>query len=184
MRVFLNRAFLVSLTIHVAFAGLLLRSLSATNAKSPIPVSLGEIGKPKALATVRSVVHPLDSAVSTEILESAPTTETNKKSAESGGSALIAETPWIARIRTQIEARLIYPRSLQRRKIEGKVILNLTVQKDGSLSSAEILESSGIADLDHAALEAVNRATPFSELADLSGPLQIKLPVEFKIKNR
>jgi protein TonB len=47
-----------------------------------------------------------------------------------------------------------YPRRAQRRGIEGKVLVSIMIAKDGSASSAKILESSGHEILDNAALKA------------------------------
>ena len=49
----------------------------------------------------------------------------------------------------------LYPPEARRKKEEGNVFIVFTVRKDGSVAEASVMRSSGFADLDHVALEAV-----------------------------
>ena len=57
-----------------------------------------------------------------------------------------------------------YPRRLQRRRIEGEVIVAFTINRAGVLLNSRIVSSSGVQGLDDAALELLERAKPFPAL--------------------
>ncbi len=44
--------------------------------------------------------------------------------------------------------------------------VNITIQKDGSLSAISLVRSTGIPELDQAVLESLRRAAPFPELPE------------------
>lgn len=65
-----------------------------------------------------------------------------------------------------LSAKFSYPRLAGELGIKGRVIIAVTLHPDGRFSDIEILKSSDNADLDHAALRAVNQA-PLADGADL-----------------
>jgi len=86
-------------------------------------------------------------------------------------------------LRLKIESRKKYPASAQKRQIEGRVVVGFTLNPDGRVASAKIVESSRHPELDRAALNAVKAADPFprppSNLFD--GPLQMKITIMFEL---
>jgi protein TonB len=59
-----------------------------------------------------------------------------------------------------IRKRLVYPERARRRNVQGSVILALSVPADGSRCEASVLESSGSAILDDAALSLLRSLFP------------------------
>ncbi|WP_439527401.1 TonB family protein [Pannonibacter sp.] len=56
---------------------------------------------------------------------------------------------------------LYYPPSAKRRRLTGETLVSFVVAKGGSASSIRVARSSGVPELDEAALETVRRAAPF-----------------------
>jgi TonB family protein len=89
-------------------------------------------------------------------------------------------------IRERIESRLHYPISLQRRGIQGTVLLQLELSEAGVLKSSAISQSSGHTELDQLALDATAKAAaqgPFQLTAEVKQPLSVRLPIEFKLSH-
>jgi periplasmic protein TonB len=88
-------------------------------------------------------------------------------------------------IRERIESQLFYPVSLQRRGVSGRVRLRLVLDPGGQLLVSEVIQSSGFAQLDILALDAVRAAAPFPKPGPKfksMGKLSLNLPVEFRIQ--
>jgi periplasmic protein TonB len=66
----------------------------------------------------------------------------------------------------------------------GDVVLQFTIAPSGRLLDRAVIQSSGIAELDRAALAALERSAPFRPIpADLSsGPLSFTIPFQFRIR--
>lgn len=97
--------------------------------------------------------------------------------AEGASQDLRAE--WGAGIRARIERRKAYPRDAA--GAEGTVTLRLTVAADGRLRAVSVLQSSGHAALDAAALRAVERAGRFPPAPrGVQGEATFTLPVSFR----
>lgn len=75
-----------------------------------------------------------------------------------------------------------YPQSAKRKGIQGKVLLSVLVQTDGTAASVQVSRSSGSNDLDVAALDAVKQ-WKFIPARSKGHPVQasVVVPVEFKI---
>jgi len=67
-------------------------------------------------------------------------------------------------VRRKIESSKRYPLAARKSMTEGRVGIRMTVMEDGRLETVEIIESSGYAILDKAALESVRRSAPFPPL--------------------
>lgn len=82
----------------------------------------------------------------------------------------------IAAIRRRIDARKVYPRIAVRNGWEGRVLVEMRLEHDGSLAAVRLLEGSGHAVLDEATLTAVRLASPFPPIARL-----LTVPVEYRL---
>ena len=60
----------------------------------------------------------------------------------------------------------MYPRQAGERNIEGELLIEFHIAKDGRLEYIELLDSSGTRILDDAALTAVKLAQPFPPVPD------------------
>ncbi len=75
----------------------------------------------------------------------------------------------------------VYPRSARRRGHEGCVTVEISVAEDGHVSGAEIVSSSGHAELDSAALGAV-RTAKFAPATEDGGSVTGRLRLTFNFK--
>ncbi|AAW74998.1 TonB family protein [Xanthomonas oryzae pv. oryzae] len=66
--------------------------------------------------------------------------------------------------RAERVGNLNYPDDARRRRLGGKVVINVGVRRDGSVESSSVLVSSGVPLLDDAALRLVQLAQPFPPL--------------------
>lgn len=86
---------------------------------------------------------------------------TGSAAAASGKGAADLRAGWMASIRAKIERRKAYPKAAG--GSEGRVKLQVTVGRDGRLAAVGIVQSSGNAALDAAAVRAVKTAGRFSK---------------------
>jgi len=70
------------------------------------------------------------------------------------------------KIRERIKSKWVYPRQAGERGIEGELLIEFVIAKDGRLEAIELRHSSGTAILDDAALNAVKLAQPFPPVPD------------------
>jgi len=83
-------------------------------------------------------------------------------------------------IRSMIQNSLIYPSMARRLKIEGVVLINFILTRDGRVKSAVIEERSGSTSLDSKALETVRNLS--GTYPKLSNEMQLKIPIAFSLK--
>jgi len=86
-------------------------------------------------------------------------------------------------LRLKIESKKKYPNSAQKRQMEGRVVVGFTLNPDGQVASAEIVQSSRHTALDQAALKAVKAASPFPRppASLFEEPLQMKITIVFEL---
>lgn len=91
--------------------------------------------------------------------------------------------PYLAALRRRIEEKKSYPAAARRRRIEGRSVVEFMIGADGTASGMRIIRSSRSPLLDQAALEAVERASPFERPpADrFEPPLKLQVPISFEI---
>jgi protein TonB len=87
-------------------------------------------------------------------------------------------------IRNRIEENRNYPFLARRQGLEGMVIVIFSLNYNGSLEDIKVKKSSGYKLLDQAALEAIEKATPFPPFpkALKEKTLSLVLPLCFKLK--
>ncbi|MFC1712734.1 energy transducer TonB [Candidatus Poribacteria bacterium] len=88
-------------------------------------------------------------------------------------------------VRRKIESRKRYPLAARKSMTEGRVGVKMTILRGGQLERTEIIESSGHAILDKAALESVRRSAPFSPLPEEAKRerVQMNIYLVFKMSN-
>jgi periplasmic protein TonB len=71
---------------------------------------------------------------------------------------------WVAKV--ERVGNLNYPMEVRRRKLVGNLLMTVGIQQDGSIESVEIRRSSGLPELDEAAIRIVRLAAPYAPLPD------------------
>jgi protein TonB len=119
------------------------------------------------------------------VAEARPTpSEQNSRSSKASRAPTVSPARWQSRVLAWINRHKRYPRGAKSRKEEGLVQVSFVINASGSVVSARIASSSGNAELDQAALEMVNRASPVPapppEIA--SSHMKLSLPVQFNLR--
>lgn len=71
---------------------------------------------------------------------------------------------WVAKV--ERVGNLNYPTELRSKKLHGDLILTVGIHQDGSVESIDVMRSSGIAEIDRAAINIVRMAAPYAPLPD------------------
>lgn len=71
---------------------------------------------------------------------------------------------WVNRV--ERIGNLNYPEQARQRRLQGRLVLTVSVRRDGSVQAIEVVESSGIALLDQSAVRIVRLAEPFPPLPE------------------
>jgi protein TonB len=83
-------------------------------------------------------------------------------------------------VRDRIKAKWVYPRQAGERNIEGELLIEFHIAKDGRLEFIELRHSSGTQILDDAALTAVKLAQPFPPVPDDIAKRSLAINGQFK----
>ncbi|MBF0540302.1 MAG: energy transducer TonB [Nitrospirae bacterium] len=73
---------------------------------------------------------------------------------------------YLQRLKETIQGKWEYPEMDQRRGIFGDLIVEFTINKDGTLAAAHLIRTSGHRSLDEAALDSIRNAAPYWPLPD------------------
>lgn len=119
------------------------------------------------------------------VAEAKPTpSEQNSRSSKASRAPTVSPARWQSRVLAWINRHKRYPRGAKSRGEEGMVQVSFAINASGSVVSARIASSSGNPELDQAALEMVNRASPVPppppEIA--SSRMKLSLPVQFNLR--
>ena len=186
----LRSSLLISLLIHAAiFGALVLRFHAATEVASGGANVAVELGAPPASApkhaeAPRAVpaegIAPAQAPAPAQ--GSGTATHIAAPSAGSGGTLSIGPSdPYYAHVRERVESHLRYPASFARRRIGGKLVLELTLDPRGAIAALSLAESSGNSELDQWALDSVKNSAPF-EAFQGTAPRVLKLPISFSTR--
>lgn len=90
---------------------------------------------------------------------------------------------YIAALMRQLNRHKTYPAALKKAKIEGRVVLQFTLDRSGRLVASSVKQGSGSAELDRAALEMLARANPLPAIPDFMerDELALAIPVEYSL---
>ena len=96
-----------------------------------------------------------------------------------------ASTDCKAKVAASLARNKRYPHASRRRREEGVAILSFTIHRDGSVTGAQIRESSGFARLDQAVLKMLEDASPFPPFSEdmTEEQMTLRIPVDFKVVN-
>lgn len=151
----------------------------------PRPELASRKTEPKAKpVTLAGNVTPSGEAGDEKIVPSAaPASEQTPPSPARDGSPLPERRIYLQQLQQRIAQQRYYPRRSRARGEQGRVVVRFVLAADGSVKGLEVIDSSGIARLDQAAIKTVERAAPFDPLP--AGLRQdewtIEVPLVFKL---
>ena len=71
---------------------------------------------------------------------------------------------WVAKV--ERVGNLNYPSELRRKKLHGDLVLTVGIHQDGTVESIDVMRSSGMNEIDQAAIRIVRMAAPYAPLPD------------------
>ena len=145
--------------------------------QSPAPMEPA----PMAAASFEPATASAPAAVSAVASAPAAVSATARTSTADAARSSALAVEW--RVQDWLAQHRQYPRAARRSGAEGTVWVRFVVDRAGSLHGSEILESSGHAVLDRAALDLLQRAAPFPALpSDLAmDEIELVLPIEYDL---
>lgn len=166
-------------------------ALAPEPAPTPEPAPLPPRAKPRAEPTApprpvaAEAAGPVDAPVAAPPVQAPPAAvaaapsvavpapPAPEPSTQSYGNALLR---WLERYRE-------YPRTARLRRIEGVVVLRLTIERGGRLLEVAVAESSGSPLLDDAALDMARRAAPMPPLPQGEGVERVVMlvPITYRL---
>jgi protein TonB len=105
------------------------------------------------------------------------------KSRYRGASGISAR--YRKKMRSTLTQFVLYPKAIaEEMRIEGKVVIGFTINREGRLEDTEVLESSGHPALDQAVEKMIEFAQPFSSLPKTvkNDKVRFAFPVTIKLK--
>ena len=102
------------------------------------------------------------------------------------GPEAAAAHPYFIRVQEQIAAKWGFPLAAGKSGLEGDLLLELRIAKDGSLDRVWLLRSSGVSAFDEAALTAVQGTQPFPPVPDevAKQTVTIKATLRYRIEKK
>jgi protein TonB len=71
---------------------------------------------------------------------------------------------WVSKV--ERVGNMNYPSQLRQRKLHGDLVLTVGINQNGTVETIDIMRSSGIVEIDRAAVDIVQLASPYSPLPD------------------
>lgn len=158
----------------------------------PEPVAEQPEPQPEQAEPVEKQTEVTEPAQDAPAAETAERGDTNRKAMvqasgrandrSAGGRAGDAKS-YFVKLMAWLNRHKEYPAMLKKNKIEGTVILQFAINKNGEVLSASIKTSSGNEQLDQAALDMLKKAAPLPPIPESLGRDQISIavPVEFSL---
>jgi len=88
---------------------------------------------------------------------------------------------WKKAVVKQISKKQKYPRSAQVREIEGRAVIRINVNSDGTITSHEIVKSTGASILDREIPKLVKRLNPLPALPAGTPNASLQLPLDWSL---
>ena len=98
--------------------------------------------------------------------------------------AVLPDYGWLMdTLRTKLELVKTYPALAKTKHWQGRVVVQVSIERHGRIVNPEIEESSGNPVLDRAALEALQAASPLTLAHDLEGgPVVMLVPLNYQLE--
>lgn len=172
--------------VHAAPVAPSAEAAPASPAPAPMMEAVAAVSEPSAptpSAPAEPVAAPVAPVAATQPDPATLEEHQVVASAVAPKTAPKADYKWLAESlhRRIIELRH-YPSRARLNGWEGKVVLKVSIRKDGELKDVEVVQSSGHESLDQAAMEAVRRACPLHMKHELTAPMVVlHLPVSYSL---
>ncbi|HSH30729.1 MAG TPA: TonB family protein [Thiohalobacter sp.] len=138
----------------------------------PRPGTAAPAQRAKPAATVSSDPRPVQTA--------APPAPRHPPVAATAAADSLQHSAVLSEIRSALQQHFFYPRLARLRNWEGDVLLGFQLHSDGRIDDIEVLESSGRAVLDQAALNALRSVRQVAYNAN--HPVELQLPVVYRLQ--
>lgn len=146
---------------------------SSSTPPAPAPDPVAEARTPSAEPGRRASIDRPESAPAARPAATPTTARPAQSRTGPRGSAVLEE------VRDALQQHFFYPRLARLRNWEGDVLLGFQVRSDGRIHEVEVLESSGRAVLDQAALSALRSVRQVAYNA--TRPVDLQLPVAYRL---
>ena len=158
-----------------------------TNLEAPISLEL-QASKPSQRAEMRMTRQMAAPRVSAQDSEpSSLASHSSSLSAAQNSEEAIGstKTTYLSELRNYIERHKSYPPQARTLGHEGQAEIKFSILSDGSLSSVELLRSSGSSILDHAALSLLQRVQKLSPIPSelRMSRLDLVLPIQYSLNS-
>ncbi len=90
------------------------------------------------------------------------------------------QNEYVSKVRSKIYAAKFYPEQAKRSEREGTVKVQFAISASGAVSGISVSASSGFAELDNAAVQAVKNAGPFGEIPPELGKSTLNVSISLK----
>ncbi len=163
---------------------------------TPPPPEVAEVkppaADPKPIPTTRT---PEKTAVADPEPPSKPAEPTSPTASQASAETAQTESEESIKqsqsmIRRLVQAELVrhfqYPRLARRRGWEGKVVIDFTVEPDGSLSQIQVLQHSKHRVLNESALKTMQQIRQLSQITpgSITRPVRMEIPIIYRLNNR
>ena len=181
-----------SIAIHAALGTLILgcmlwSALSSRNSVLDAPVSLelhsAKPSQESAIRQTKKMVHSPGLVKHTDSLASPENSVSATQAGTSEEAMGSTRTTYLSELRNFIERNKSYPPQARTLGHEGQAEIRFSILSDGTLSSIELLRSSGSSILDQAALSLLQRVQKLSPIpAELKlSQLDLVLPIQYSL---
>ena len=96
----------------------------------------------------------------------------------------LAESSYYRNMLNQANAKVKYPRSALKRKLQGVTRVSVLLNRDGTLKMAQIVETSEHSSLDKAAIKAAEAASPYPAIPEILDGDEFEFDVPFRFVMR
>lgn len=115
--------------------------------------------------------------------QSAPSSNQVENIGDPNANQQAQSNAYIEAVTRLINARKVYPRAALDREEEGRVVIGVTVNRQGQILSANLEEKTHFDSLNRATLETVHAVGTFPPLPiELSDPIHLHIPLIFKVE--